>query len=129
MTRTEHDSNPPTGASYKIKAWVLPGVILIAAVAVTILMVKLKPDVEKQVIVTPPPLVRILEAAPQSYRYTIREPGNGKSPNREPTGSRSVGQDRIHFSSFYFRRLFREGRCAAQHRSIRLPPGGGAGRS
>jgi RND family efflux transporter MFP subunit len=75
MTRTEHDSTPPTGASYQIKAWVLPVVILIAAVAVMTLMVKLKPDVEKQVIVTPPPMVRVLEVAPQSYRYTIRSQG------------------------------------------------------
>ena len=82
MTRTEHDSTPPTGASYKVKAWVLPGVILIAAVAVMTLMVKLKPDVEKQVIVTPPPLVRVLEAAPQNYRYTIRSQGT-VSPRTE----------------------------------------------
>ena len=76
MTRTEPDT------AYRIRAWVLPIVIIAAAAAVMILMIRLKPEVQKQEIVSPPPLVRVMEVVPGPHRFIVRSQGT-VSPRTE----------------------------------------------
>ena len=75
MNRTSRDTDNPTGVSYRLKAWVLPVVIILVAFAAMALMIKLRPEVEKQERVSPPPLVRVLQAAPTSHRFIVRSQG------------------------------------------------------
>ncbi len=82
MSRTEHDSTPSAGVANQMKAWVLPVIIVLAAVAVMVLMIKLKPAVAKQEITRLPPLVRIMEIVPASHRFIVRSQGT-VSPRTE----------------------------------------------
>lgn len=82
MNRTEQDTASPAGASYRLRAWVLPVIIVAAAVAIMILMIRLKPDVEKQETVSPPVLVRVMEAVSGTHRFVVESQGT-VSPRTE----------------------------------------------
>ncbi|MBD3867940.1 MAG: efflux RND transporter periplasmic adaptor subunit [Acidobacteria bacterium] len=75
MTGTEHEPTPPTGLSFQLKKWVLPLVIIFAGIVVMVLMIRLKPEVEKQVATTPAPMVRVMDVAPVTHHFKVRSQG------------------------------------------------------